>query len=136
MTEEEKHEEEMHPDYEYTCTESPRKSGELYPPEGPWMPNPHKRFERGDSVEYDFWYRRKNPEPVFIWKETYYKVPSREWAHSLVFDNNDIEGDDIIVDETEVNLDQHKFIDLSHKSIDDWVNSCVLDWAKEKATAQ
>lgn len=130
MTEEKKHRKECHPDYEYTSTDALRKSGDSFPPDGAWMRNPYKRFERNDVYETEFWYRKKNPEPIYIlYDDEFYKVPSREWAYILLWNDEDSyrpkspfsygDVDKIIYEADEIDSDS--IIDLSHLSIDDHV---------------
>lgn len=70
-TEQELHDLELHPDYEYATTTTARKSGESIMPEGDgWEPNdkvvagglgkPYRRnWERFDFTEDEYWRRKK-----------------------------------------------------------------------------
>lgn len=57
------HAREMHPDYEYTTTDGPRKSFDQHRPEGEgWEVNIHQGREGWDRFEYHevaYWMRRK-----------------------------------------------------------------------------
>lgn len=144
MTDAEKHEQECHPDFEYTETYAPRKSDITTPPDGAWMLNPHKRSDRNGVFETDYWYRQKNPKPVcMLYQNTYYKVPSREWAYMFLwleevyFENNPRlrykDVDKIIYNENEV--DMENIVDFSALSIDEDVdleyNRIALQKAKK-----